>query len=192
MENRNTTSHQTGDINLAAALMACGVPPSREQPIKLIQPESGKKYASFRLGPCTMDGKEKTENLMDVWAGRRELEPSHGFEQICRFLKARPRGCRDTEALLDFAIDYLRKMGFALSGVRHMGDIEAKVQSEPQSVDSFILAFIHCRELLFSMFRQARTDFYFERGHGADTRRGMIAENLPAWQRRELTSRLNG
>lgn len=190
---RNTTGgFQTGDINLAAALMACGVPLSPDDPVTIIQPEHGKRYASFRLMEITMDGEDKTADLMSAWSGRKELEPSHGFEMICRFLRDRPSDCRRTDELMDFAIDWLSGIGFPCAGVRSLSDVPQYVAERPTSVDAFILAFVHCRDVIFQAYQRSKTDHYMTRGSGADSRYAMISDNLPRWQRRELTSRLNG
>ena len=191
-EKNTTGGFQTGDINLAAALMACGVPLSPEDPVTVIQPEIGKPYGSFRLREITMDGRDKTQDLMAAWSGRKQLTPAHGFEQICRFLRSRGSDCRSTEEMLDFAIDYLTDIGFPCVGVRCFADVADYVSTRPTSADAFVLAFIHCRELLFQAFRRSKIDHYLTRGSGNDIRRAVISNTLPAWQRRELTARLQG
>jgi hypothetical protein len=193
MHEKNTTGgFQTGDINLASALMACGVPLSPDDPVTLIQPESGKPYGSFRLREMTMDGRDSTMDLMLVWGGKKRLAPSHGFEVICQFLRSRPADCRSTNDLLDFAMEYLVTLGMPCAGVRTLADVPRWVAAKPTSADSFILAFIHCREQLFRHFQKSKTDHYLTRGSGNEARHAMISNNLPRWQRRELTSRLQG
>lgn len=183
---------QTGDLNLAAALMACGVPLSQQDPIAIIQPEHGKRYGSFRLGPATIDGEDETRDLMDAWTGKLPLPPAHPFQTISDFLKSRPENCRSTPDMFDYAIAYLRMESLAVSGVARITDIPAFVERNRKSTAAFILAFVHCREMLFQQFTRARTDHYLQRGSGQEIRRAMISSNLPKWQRAELTSRLNG
>jgi len=190
---RNETGgFQTGDINLAAALMACGVPLSPEDPVTIIQPENGRRYGSFRLMEITMDGRDKTADLMSAWDGKKDLPPGHGFEMICRFLRERPDDCRHTDDLMDFAMAWLGRLGFPCAGVRTFDDVPQFVTGRPASVDAFVLAFIHCRELIFQAYRRSKTDHFMIRGSGRDSRYAIISDNLPRWQRRELTSRLNG
>lgn len=186
------SSFQTGDINLAAALIACGVPPSDGDPVTVIQPEHGPAYGSFRLGSITADGKDLTAHLMEAWNHQRDMGEWHGFTIISEFIKARPKDCRHTDEMLDFAIDYLRAMGESTAGIAELRDIPSFVERDRNTAAAFILAFVWQRDDLFKTFRNAKTDFYLSRGTGRDMRQAMISDNLPRWQRRELTSRLQG
>lgn len=189
-------SFQTGDINLAAALMACGVPPSRDDPVAVIQPEHGKPYASFRVGPQTADGKDLTEHMMEAWNNRRDLGEWHGFTILSHFIKAFrrgiPNGQKSTENVFGFAIDYIRDMGESSTGVAKVSDIPAFVDKDRHTAAAFILAFVWQRDDLYKTWKRARTDFYLSRGDCYAMRQALISDNLPRWQRRELTSRLQG
>jgi hypothetical protein len=188
----NNETFQTGDINLAAALMACGVPLTPEDPAVMIQPEHGRRYASFRLLGMTMDGRDETRTMMAEWNRRGALQPGHPFTAIADFITEKRRAEPDAKSCNDFlafAIDYLRADGFSCGTVCKVADIPDFVNGGPGTVDRYILAFIHCREVLFGIISDARrTDFHMER----DGRHALISDNLPRWQKQHLTSRLNG
>lgn len=182
------TTHQTGDLNLAASLMACGVPLSQDAPVALIQPEHGKRYGSFRFGPMTADGIDSTDAMLHAWSGRGGLQPGHPFLQLMEFCKAhRAAGIRDTDSLLGFALGYLLERQQSVDTVARISDIPQFIASNRKTLAGFILAYVFNRDVLFKAFSKARTDYYFSKnGHSA-----MVSDNLPRWQQRELTSRLN-
>ena len=188
----NQEIYQTGDMNLAAALMACGVPLAQEDPAVMIQPERGRRYASFRLLGRTMDGKDETRAMMAEWARRGQLQPGHPFTAIADFVTEKRRSAPEAKScddILGFALEYLRAEGFPCHGVARVSDIPDAVNGGPDTLDCYILAFIHCREVLFQIIDETRrTDYYFER----EGRHALISDNLPRWQKQYLTSRLNG
>jgi len=184
--------YQTGDMNLAAALMACGVPLAPDDPAVMIQPENGRRYASFRLLGRTMDGQDDTRAMMGEWNKRGELRPGHPFTAIADFLNEKRRaapGAKSGDEILGFALEYLRADGYPCHGVARVTDIPDAVNGGPDTLDCYILAFIHCREVLFGIIRDTRrTDYHLER----EGRHAMISDTLPRWQKQHLTSRLNG
>ena len=182
------TTHQTGDLNLAASLMACGVPLSQDAPVALIQPEHGKRYGSFRFGPMTADGIDSTDSMLHAWSGRGGMKPDHPFMQLMDFCKShRAAGIRDTDSLLSFAIGYLLDRQQRVDSVSMLSDIPQFIESNRLTMAGFVLAYVFNRDVLFKAFSKARTDYYFSKnGHSA-----MISDKLPRWQQRELASRLN-
>jgi len=184
--------HRTGDINLAAALLSVGILPAPERAVTIIQPEDGRRYASFRLLPTSADGVENIAKLMAFWSGEGSLAASHGFPVICDFLAARPRNCRTSDDMLDFAFEWFAQRGHKVATVRGIDDIPAFVESMPDCPAAYVLAFIHNREHLFRVAKTAGTDYLFERGSGSERRVAIISSDLPKWQSRELTARLKG
>lgn len=187
--------YQTGDINLAAALMACGVPLSPTDPAVMVQPEDGPRYASFRLLDRTIDGKDETDSMMARWKHGGALPPDHGFSIIADFLierRERAPEAKSTDEMIAFAVDYMTAQGRAagMNGVRNVNDIPDRLRRAPHTPETFILAFVHCRDLLFGIInKMKRTDYHFQRD---EVRHAIISNTLPAWQRKELTARING
>ena len=189
-----SSARQCGDINLVAAIMAMGVPLKSDCPLTLTENEDGMIYSSFRLEEYTFDMKIATQDLMENWSGvsRNPYPATHGFSQICQFIRCRPRGIQNTQDLLDFAVDYLRQMGHELPGLRVITDIPRFVAALPTSEASYVLAYIANREQCFQLFARAKRDKYRTAGEGKDTRRVLIDTKLPRWQKQELLSRLQG
>lgn len=191
-ELNGATSFHTGDINLAAAIMACGIPLSPDCPVSIIESESvGRVYGSFKLLGISNDGKLETEKLMRVWQGSSELDSNHPFNQISAFIREKPFEIRNTQDVFDFAIDYLRERGINPAVVR-LDDIPAFVAKFPTMAESYILAFVHNRETCFRLYHHARREIHQTNGQGRDMRQSLIDTRLPRWQRNELLSRLQG
>jgi len=184
-------SYQTGDINLAAAIMSCGVPLDPLDPVCQIEHPNGTKYGRYSLAPYSMDGVTDTGDLMEHWSGTKTLPESHGFSQICEFIKARPRGIQRTDDLLDFAMEYLQGLGFLLMGLRGIDSVSAYVNSH-ENAASYILAYVSNRDLCFTLYRTMTRKVYYEEGYGDDIRRALLDTRLPKREARELLSRLQG
>jgi hypothetical protein len=183
---------QTGDINLAAAIMSCGLPLSPVEPVRLIENQrDGAKYARFTIEPFSMDGKTIADDLINHWVGRAKLPESHGFAQICAFLEERPHHIKRTPDLLDFAIDYLCSMGMEPHGIRTIRDVADYVNTH-ESMASYILAFVSNRDLCHALFINASHQRYYEAGEGDERRRALLSTALPRRAASELLARLNG
>jgi hypothetical protein len=183
---KGTVYRQTGDVNLAAALMACGIPLSKEMPIRLIDREGAKTYASFNLAQSSADGVNKTEALMSFWTNRRGLPPEHAFVQISQFIANKPSSQMTADDWMDYAIDSIKTDGNELPGLRTYEDIPAFVKALPRDKASYILAFVYNRRLCYMLFRKARRSIYMERNGS----HAMVDINLPKWQRNEILSHL--
>jgi len=179
---------QTGDINLAAAIMACAIPLVRECPVRVIEHDGAKPYASFSLSASSNDGKHITEKLMAYWGNSEGLHNDHPFAKICSFIKARPDGRLSAGEWLDHAVDYLTAQGVALPGLRRIEDIDAFVTKFPTLVESYILAFVANRSVCLNLYHAARRAVFMRR----DEASALIDSQLPVWQRNELLSRLQG
>lgn len=186
-----TATRHTGDINLAAAMMACGIPLDPTEPVAIVEHPRG-RYGSFYLCEYSDDGTQDADSLMAFWSGYGTLAADHGFSKICDFLKARPRGVHQTADVLDFAVDYLRERGFQLFGMRKLEDIPPMVNALPEGEASYILAYVWNRETCFRLYRVASRKVYYESDAGRDARRAILDARLPRWQAKEILSRLQG
>lgn len=184
-------SYQTGDINLAAAVMSCGVPLNPSDPVSQIEHPNGDRYGRFSLAGYSMDGKTNTEDLMLHWSGHKKLPDSHGFSQVCRFIKDRPKGVQKTSDLLDFAVEYLQKAGFLLTGLRGIDSVAGYVNNHENEA-SYVLAYVSNRDLCFNLYRSMTRKVYYEAGTGDDIRRALLDTRLPKREAKELLSRLQG
>ena len=182
---KGNTYRQTGDVNLAAALMACGIPLSTEIPVRLIERESAKPYASFNLAQGSNDGVNQTDTLMAYWSSSRGLAESHPFVAICRFIRSKPLPSMSSDDWFSYAIDAISEMGEELPGLRTYADIDAFVQRLPLRISSYILAFVANRKLCFDLFKKCRRAVHMQR-HGSHA---IIDTNLPKWQRDEILKR---
>lgn len=183
-------SRHTGDVNLASALMACGVPLSASMPVRLIERRDERPYATFHIEEQTEDGTETTEDLIDYWNGSAPMPADHGMRFISEFIKARPRGIQSSADLLDFAMGYLGKD--SPPGLRNLGDIPAYVEALPKGQAAYVLAYIWNRDVCFKLYNSANRQIYYQEGDGREARRALIDTRLPRWQAKELISRLNG
>lgn len=184
-------SRHSGDINLVSALMACGIPLDVMDPVSVVDNDHG-QYGSFNFAEYSEDSTENAETLIDHWSGANHLPSDHGFAQICRFIRARPKGIQRSADLLDFAVDYLTQLGHQLAGLRRMDDVPAFVNALPKGESAYVLAFVWNRELCFQLYRTASKKLFFQEGEGRDARRALIDTRLPKWQAKEILSRLQG
>jgi hypothetical protein len=188
MEYTGKSAYHTGDINLASALMACGIPLDPETPVRLIESGNGSSYGSFRVGAFSEDGQEDTMAIMHAWAGRSELRADHPVPIISEFIRAKPFGCTTSADWLGHAIDWLREREYIVHGVRCIEDIPFYVKPLPQSVASYILAYVYNRETCFRLYNEARRAVHMR----DEDRHVLIDSHLPKWQRNELLSRFQG
>jgi len=180
-----------GDINLVASLMALGIPLDPNDPVSVVE-RHHTVYGSYSVGEFSDDGAESTEQLLEHWQGTTALPATHGFAQICDFIRARPRGIQRSDELLDFAVDYLQARGHRLPGLRRLDDVPAFVTALPTGEAAHILAYVWNRSLCFDLYRVVSRKIYLTEGEGRDTRRALLDTRLPKWQAKEILSRLQG
>lgn len=185
------TARHSGDINLVSALMALGIPLDPLDPVHVVENDKG-IYGSYSVLEFSDNGEESTEALIDHWNGTHPLPADHGFSQICRFIRSRPRGIQRTSDLMDFAMDYLRQQGHALHGLRSIDQVPAYVAAAPTGEPAHVLAYVWNRELCFQLYRGTTKKVFYQEGTGKDTRRALIDTRLPRWQAKEILSRLQG
>jgi hypothetical protein len=181
----------TGDINLAAALMACGIPLLAENPVRVIVSNFG-QYGSWNIAEASEDGRNITETLMQHWSNRNALPEGHPFELICQFTAARPEGKMKSGDWFDYAIQFIEQMGYDLPGLRGYHDIPYFVEKLPDQPQSYILAFVENRRVCLDVYHSARRATYHRTSDGDDARHAIIDAALPKWQKNELLSRLQG
>lgn len=184
------TVRQSGDINFVAALMSQGIPLDMDQPLTIIGREQGGNYASYRYGEISDDGTITAEILIDSWNGDMPLPPTHGFAQVCDFIRARPRGIQRSDDLLDFAVSYLIQRGHTLAGLRRLADVPVYVNALPDGESAYVLAYVWNREICYQLHRQATHQIHMTEGSGKDIRHALLDTKLPKWKSRELLSRL--
>jgi len=188
-------SKHTGDINLAAAIMACQVPLDPDNPVRLIESAPDQKcYASFHLMERSEDGTTETEKLMEHWSGFVTDDPlplDHGFRHICDFIRSRAKGVRmNTSDWIDYAVEYCAERGVKLPGLTNLQSVPAFVNALPFAMQSYILAFVFNRDYCLQLYRNARRAKFMASDDGI--RHSMIDRALPQWKTKELLSRLQG
>jgi hypothetical protein len=185
-------SRQTGDINLAAALMACAIPLDPLCPVKVIMSDFQRPYATFKVGESSSDGVHITEHLMLHWSNQKLLPEVSPFAAICDFIKAKPDGKLSSDDWLDHAVRYLAAQGVSLPGLRRISDIADFVAKFPKNPESYILAFVANRVVCQDLYHNARRATYQSVVQEGNARHTLIDTKLPTWQRNELLSRLQG
>lgn len=185
-------SRQTGDINLAAALMACAIPLDAISPVRVIMSDFQRPYASFKIGESSSDGIHITETLMRYWSGEKPLPDDHPFVKISHFIKGKPEGKLTADDWLSYAVSHLSSQGVSLSGLRRISDIESFVTRFPKNPESYILAFVANRVVCQDLYHNARRSTYKSVESDGAAKHTLIDSKLPTWQRNELLSRLQG
>jgi len=141
----------TGDINLAAALMAIGITPSDERHISLVASTNGHDYKRFHFDLISPDGKFEVYSMNAAWQAPehfRNANPLHPFGKIMSFISARPLGTVNQDEWLGHAANYLGITRDAVSKLYR--DLKKVCAKSPESEVSYILAFIFNREFLIS------------------------------------------
>ena len=183
----------TGDINLAAALMAVSIPLDDREPAALILSDNGQTYGRFYLYPSSEDGQRNTESLMSFWSGNDDLPNSDPFRQICEFIKARPSDVRHEEDWLGFCIDYLAQRGIAVPGLTRIDQIADYVKALPESLQAYLLAFVANRSLCIDLYKTCKRKIMMSKRLGWNqTAHSLIDTRLDKSIRNNLLSRLEG
>lgn len=187
-----SSSHGTGDINLAAALMAMGIAPDDAYPCAIISKDDGRDYGRFFIGPISNCGKFETMKLLHFWSHPDEIPGDrHPFGWLLAFIAARPRGCSTPQDWLDYAHDHLTALGELPAGFpRNLDHIPDIVARAPESRASYVLAFAHCRALCLQLVRDARRQVMMKSRDGRSA--NVIDSRLPRHVRNNLIARLDG
>ena len=186
-----TSSHGTGDINLAAALMGLGIAPDAADPCKLILKDDGRNYVRFFIGPVSNCGKFEALKMLHFWSNDHEAPTNHPFAWIMDFITGRPQGCSTSSDWLDYAHDHLTAIGaLPQSMPRRLDDIPAITKTAPEARASYVLAFVHCRAFCLDLARNARRQIMMSSADGVS--HSIIDSSLPFSIRKELLARLQG
>ena len=185
---KGQSTAQTGDINLAAALMSCGIPLDFVCPVTLIESTTrDKPYGSFRLLPISEDGMEDTQSLMSFWDGG-PIREDHPMIDICQFIRDKPHGVLKPDEWLAHAVDWLRARGDEIPGIRKVDDIPLFTKSLPNERRSYILAFVFNRWTCLQLYNQSRRATHKQ----DDQRHILIDHKLNRNTRNELLARWEG
>lgn len=186
-----TSSHGTGDINLAAALMAMGIAPDDANPCAIISKDDGRDYGRFFLTPISNCGKFETMKLLYFWSNPEELSDCHPFAWLLDFISKRPQGCSTPADWLDHAHDHLTALGdLPRQFPRSLDLIPDMVTRLPEARPSYVLAFVHCRALCLDLVKRARRQVMMRSRDGRSA--NVIDANLPRTVRNNLIARLDG
>jgi len=189
-EAAGTSGHGTGDILLAAALMAVGIPLDPIGKCAVIHKDDGKSYGRFFLLPVSACGKFETLKLMGEWSVKGTLPANHPFVWILDFITARPHGCSTVSDWLNFAHVYAGQSGLPKAGlpanVRNIPDFVAR---NSESLAGHLFAFVHCRGVAQEEFRHAKNQVMMTNQTGGAT---IIDASLPIATRNNLLARLEG
>ena len=170
--------------------MSCGIPLDVNCPVKLIESSTrNKPYGSFMVCSISEDGMEHTDILMDFWTNGRELRENHPLPKISDVIKAKPHGVLSPDEWLDHAVDWLKARSIELPGLRKMEDVPRFVRALPQSLESYVLAFVYNRWTCFQLYNNARRAIHQTSDPQHHT---LIDSRLPKHQRNELLARLEG
>lgn len=189
-EATGTSGHGTGDILLASALMAVGIPLDPAGKCSIIHKDDGKSYGRFHLLPLSVCGKFETLKLMGEWSHKGSLPAEHPFVWILTFIAARPSGGSTVSDWLNWAHIYAGEAGISKTGLpKSIGDIPAFVAKNPENLAGHLFAFVHCRGLAQEEFRHAKNQVMMTGRHGGAS---IIDASLPAAIRNNLIARLDG
>lgn len=176
---------------MVSALMAVGIPLDPQMPCSTINPDKGRSYGRWHLLPLSADGKHETHKLNRAWSGYEALPANHPFSWLMEFIReGRSNQCRTVEDWLGFAHDHCRDLGIPSFGLpARLEQIPDLCKKLPEARQSYIFAFVHCRDLAWMIYQQERrVQVLQQRGRASS----LIDVKLPQWQRNELLSRLDG
>jgi len=184
-----TQSLNTGDINLASALMSVGIPLDQHDPCSLVLRDDGKNYARFHLMIQSVDGVYSTERLMAFWKSPHECNDA-SFSAIMDFVKSgRANNVKNSREWYDYAHTYLEDRGAGRPDAPAiLEDVPDFVANNPELGLSHIFAFAYNREDCWKIMNKARRRIMITRGES----HAAIDTNLAKWRRDELLARLEG
>ena len=185
----DSNTYNTGDVNLASAMMAMGIPLEQQAPCKRILSDKGETYYRFHLCQNSVDGRVNAGGLSRQWGGAREASNPE-FAAIINFIKySRARGARSPEDYLDAAIDHLREIGYDTTTTpANVPAIAAFVNARPNAIESYIYATVANRHVCFEHIKLGRQSIMM---HNGDSR-ASIDVDLPQKLQNELLARLEG
>lgn len=185
--------HGTGDLNLAAALMAVGFPLQPGNECEAIACNGHRKpYARWHVMPMSSDGKLDVFRMMQAWSGIGDKLPKdHCFTWVCEFIKyGRGAGCSTNEDWLGAAHDHCRELGLKSDAIAKAAfQKDGEVRTIGDTREAYIMAFVSCRAHALRLWDEEKRVKVMQSRSGAHT---LIDAKLPAHVRNELLSRLDG
>lgn len=184
---RHEANFGTGDINLAAACMAMGVPLKPFRPVVVVKRDNGRDYGRFNLEPLSVCGRFSVLRLDKMFGGDAPTNPGEeNFAAILAFVKARPSGVRTLDDWYGFACEWLRDQGETVIPAR--GAVEDFIKGAPNSMPAHIFAFILNRAHAFDLAKAAcgRPQIMASRGKA----HVLLDERLPRRVKADIYSRL--
>lgn len=167
MRQIHETAFKTGDINLAAALLACGCNLYRHEPCKIIASDNGETYASFRIIDSG-DPMFEVNMLNSYWAAKKAPE-RHAFGELMEFINDRPLQKMTNEDWLDYARDYAKQRNPKAILPNSIKDIPLVSPDGGETAEAYAFAFVHCRNGCLDLMRNAKRAIMINKGNGAAT-----------------------
>ncbi len=180
-------SLNTGDVNLAAALMSMGIPLTEGDPCSLVLRDDGTSYARFHVNKLSIKGDKRTDVLMRFWKSPKSCHDP-AFSDIMNFVRlGLDRGARRCLEWLDLAHDYISDMsGGKVNMPTKIKDIPDIINTNPDASHAYILAYVYNRNHLWDIVGTARRRIMITRGDN----HAMIDGHLEKWKRNEILARL--
>lgn len=185
--------HGTGDLNLAAALMAVGIPLEPGNECVSVRGEKfNRPHARWYLMPISSDGKLDAHRLMQAWSGIGEpLPKDHCFNWVMAFITyGRSQGCSTTQDWLGAAHDHCRDLGLKPDAIAKAAFVDdGEVRTIGDTREAYIFAFVNCRGFALRLWDQAKRVQVMQTVEKSHT---LIDAKLPKPIRNEILSRLDG
>lgn len=188
---KGQSSFGTGDINLAAALLAIGIPPDPIKPIVLIAKDDGKDYIRFHFLQTSYCGKYDVYDMSAAWSNPlnfRKENPGHPFCDLMDFITERPRGVCNFNDWMHHAA---RFVGVPIDDIRKtLKNAEEACRMAPESPLSYICAFIRNRDQLIQGASQREKTGNFSTMQSAGKSVSLISAKAPRKVRDFLLSHI--
>lgn len=189
MNEKGNRYFRTGDLNLAAACMAVGVPLWQQKPVTVTLSESMPDRGSWNLCAATIDGDESVATLSAWWTNPKSARRDHPFALLMEFISARPTECSGVASWLDHAHAWLARRGLRpINAPRNLAGIKDFVARFNNSKAGYVFAFVWNRQTCLDLYHRANPEIELRRG-GRMTRVGV---NLDKRQAANLIARING
>lgn len=179
-------THRTGDINLFAACMAIGIPPSRLEPATILQNDDGRDYHSFSLEGRSECGLHSTKAMSDGWGNHKAFKaefPNHPFTLMMNFVEF-SRGARRRDEWIEKAASFLSISRDAFR--KCLSDISALEYTAPESPLTYVACFIVNRSAAIGWAKSAIPKIVVNHGKSVLLMDG----NLPIRKQRYLQGHL--
>jgi hypothetical protein len=152
-----------GDINLAACMLAMGVPPDHAGAVELIARDNGRDYVRFYFGEESPCGLYTPELLSHAWSHAQAFKaehPGHAFGALMDFITERPPGCHSAEDWLSHASAFLSlPIDAARKTYRDIGKV---CLASPESKVAYVCAFIRNRSDLLDAAKERQRKGHFK------------------------------